>query len=447
MTKAALFIAAALMLASCRSATMPEVTVVVPGAAAEAEEGAPSLLSGVYGAEVSGIGIELAFRDDGSVSFSCPSQLLYDAPCEIDDEGTILVPSVGASISGDIPGDALYTQGEHSEKTTFTLLSEDPEGWYKRPQDPESRDYLEEEVAISAEDGAMLAGTLSSIDGDTSRHAVVLLSGSGAQDRDSKIANHRPFLVISDALVREGFATLRCDDRGAGSSSPASIRDTTFTNASDAKAQVDFLRSLGYDKISLLGHSEGGVAAAILAAEDPGIASVVLLGTPAVDGLTTVLDQNRTILLATTDRATADTLIATFQLAIQEAMQGDREAAVGLLSNVLGKEAAQAQYDAIASPWHMAFLSLDPSEYLREVRCPVLALYGGKDTQVSAALNAGAMGEATRGAGKGSEVLLFANANHLFQNCGTGAVTEYGLIEETISPEALSAIVGWLKER
>ncbi len=327
-----------------------------------------------------------------------------------------------------------------------------------RPQMPvKPFPYRSEEVGYdnSQHPGVHLAGTLTLPAGTEPFPAVLLITGSGSQDRDGTIFEHKPFLVLADYLTRRGVAVLRVDDRGMGGSTGASPNDTTADFATDVETGVAWLktrREIDPARIGLLGHSEGGVIAPLVASRDPSIAFVVLLGGPGVPGADVIVEQVRAIALASGTPASKAEKAALVQKALLDAIvkSPDAMAARAAASKALSDHGAPAPDEAtlrqLTSPWYRNYIAHDPRPPLRAIKRPVLALLGGKDTQVTASQNAPALREALRRNPHGRVVEL-PNLNHLFQTAITGSVDEYGKIEETIAPEALKIIGDWIIDR
>jgi pimeloyl-ACP methyl ester carboxylesterase len=291
------------------------------------------------------------------------------------------------------------------------------------------------------------------------------VTGSGQQDRDETILGHKPFLVIADYLARRGIATLRLDDRGAGGSTGDFQAATTFDFAQDAEAELAFLRgdpAIDPKKVGVIGHSEGGIIAAILASRDPVLAFAVLLAGPGLPGEQILYLQNAAIARASgVDEAAIAGANATNASLYAVAKGGDEPAAKrakvldiyrGMLpqgaspSQASAMEAAANQAaDQLLSPWFRAFLVLDPAPYLAKVKTPLLAMIGSKDLQVPAKANFAAIGVAMAG-NSGYKALELEGLNHLFQTAGSGLPEEYGNIEETISPKALEALGAWISD-
>lgn len=398
-------------------------------------------------------------------------------------EWKIDVPAVKGSFRGTLGADGklsgLWRQGGAAlalvlEPIDVGALADGPPA-KRRPQLPrppfpyESRDArIVHEAA-----GAVLAGTLTLPRGPGPHPAVVLVSGSGQQDRDETIADHKPFLVIADALTRGGVAVLRYDDRGVGGSSGDVAAATTADFAADAGAAVDWLRGQpGIDpgRIAVVGHSEGGIIAAMLGATRRDLAAIALLAGTAVDGRRILLSQGE--LVPRAEGVSDEGALRrgrVMQEAILDAVAGSdaaadpaalaAEAGARIRADLAEEIAAagaeeQAQLDAavadgvrrIGSPWFRFFIAHDPAGDLAKVTCPVLALVGGKDVQVDPALNLPPLRAALAG-NRDATVEEVAGVNHLFQTCTTGGVSEYDRIEETFAPAALDRLRDWLVER
>ncbi len=338
----------------------------------------------------------------------------------------------------------------------------------RRPQEPQPPlPYSAEDVTFRNEAaGLNLAGTLTRPPGEGPHPAVILITGSGTQDRNETVAGHRPFLVLADYLTRRGFAVLRCDDRGAGKSDMPSGDFTTRDLAGDTQAAFDFLKGQpGIDgrRIGLTGHSEGGVIAPMVAADNPEVAFVVLMAGTGAPGAQ-VLESQVELLARAEGKSEAEVRhVAQAEKDVLAAVLGDgdpavrRQRAAELIRNSLSDDQKKQlpdpeqfigqQLDALFSPWMQFFLTFDPRPTLARVKCPVLAVGGEKDAQVPAAVHLPLIERAVRDGGNTRvTVKLLPGLNHLFQTCGTGAVSEYAAIEETLSPLFLQTVGDWLAE-
>lgn len=348
----------------------------------------------------------------------------------------------------------------------------------ERPQEPKPPyPYDSEDVtfANSQAPGVTLAGTLTIPRGDGPFPAVVLVTGSGAQNRNEELLTHKPFLVLADYLTRHDIAVLRYDDRGVAGSTGNFATATSKDLATDALAAVEFLKTrsrIDRAKIGIAGHSEGGIIAPMVAAESDDVAFIVLLAGTGLNGEQILLLQsaliaraagvdsadiasNRglqkrifAILKSDVDSATASDRIADLVREQIEGMTPARRAEVGVTTKADIERAIWAQTTQATSPWMRFFLTYEPSTALRKVHVPVLALNGSKDLQVPPKENLAAIEKALReGGDKDVTVKELPGLNHLFQTAETGSPSEYATIEETMSPLALQTIADWINQR
>jgi Dienelactone hydrolase and related enzymes len=348
-----------------------------------------------------------------------------------------------------------------------------------RPQEPKAPfPYRTEEVKLpSKAPGVTLAGTLAIPAGSGPFPAVIFVTGSGAQDRDEQLLGHKPFLVIADYLARRGIMSLRCDDRGVGLSTGDFATATSYDFADDAEGALAYLAARPEAKkgaLGIIGHSEGGLIAPIVASRNAAVSFIVLLAGPGLRGRELVLLQAERIAAAqgaaAQDIAAAKELNAKlYDMAMAAGSDGaavdEAALAASLKNEYLDWVYSRAQLDAdqkaqveaaagqaaaqLASPWFRAFLALDPAPYLAKLSIPVLALDGSKDLQVPAKEDLAAikatLGTAAPGGPNAKNALVeLEGLNHLFQHAKTGAPAEYGDIEESFAPEALKAIGDWI---
>jgi pimeloyl-ACP methyl ester carboxylesterase len=340
----------------------------------------------------------------------------------------------------------------------------------RRPQEPKKPyPYDEQEVAFENRIGGVkLAGTLTRPRGEGPFPAVLLISGSGPQDRDEFILGHRPFLVLADHLTRHGIAVLRVDDRGVGGSTGNWMEATSEDNAADVLAGVAFLKQqpkIDPRQIGLIGHSEGGIIAPLAAVRSPDVAFIVLLAGTGLTGEEIISRQSKLIasslgasnetierdqeltrqivavLKQDPDEKVADKLMQILNAHLASLPEAERKQAEELRS------VYEAQIRLSNSRWFRYFLTHDPRPTLRQVKCPVLAIIGEHDLQVPAEDNLREIEQAlAAGGNKDRTVKMLPGLNHLFQTSATGSTAEYATIDETISPTALDTVSKWIEE-
>ena len=315
----------------------------------------------------------------------------------------------------------------------------------RRPQEPqEPYPYISEMVTFRNGD-VTLAGTLTLPRGGEARAAAVLVTGSGAQNRDEEIMGHRPFLVVADYLTRNGIAVLRYDDRGTAQSTGDFARATTLDFAEDARAAVKFLSNRGFEKIGVIGHSEGGTIAPIVAVEEPELDYIVLLAGTGVRGDSIVLMQSDLIAAAMGANVIQRGMNRAVNRTIyNKVLAGEsREQIAQYLQKTAMMPADRAEQTAaqMTTSWYRTFLQYDPEHVLEKVTCRVLALNGEKDLQVPCKENLEAIERAlVKGGNRDYKIVALPGLNHLFQQCDKGLPQEYGTIEQTIAPEVLEII-------
>ena len=399
--------------------------------------------------DVMGNKLTLVFHLDGDEPcMDSPDQAAMGIPIQVEKTAlgnvNIKIPALAASSEGLWTGKEIlgtFKQGALSLPLTLT-----PEAELKRPQTPVGPfPYTEEEVTFSNGD-AHLAGTLVLPEGYTRKTPVlIMVTGSGQENRDEEIFEHRPFAVIADALARAGVATLRYDDRGVGGSTGEVATATTEDFKEDALAGIKLLRER-FDKVGVIGHSEGGTIALMLAAEGQADFIVSLAGM-AVSGLETLVKQSR---VSIENAGYTGKDVDTFCQAVHDAGYVRVHGGKMPFPDELDlpdelKQAYQGVITRIQVPWMIKFLSLDMRPLLGGIQCPVLAINGTKDTQVDCESNLGALREGLPANPK-NKIQAIENANHLFQHCTTGAITEYRNIEETFAPEALELMTQWMTQ-
>lgn len=342
----------------------------------------------------------------------------------------------------------------------------------KKSQTPaEPFPYHTEKVEFkNTTENILLAGTLSLPKKEGKFPAVILISGSGQQNRDSEIMGHKPFLVISDYLTRNGIAVLRYDDRGVGESSGDPTFSTSANFANDAAGAIEYLRSrkeIDSKKIGIIGHSEGGMIAPMLSANDKNIAFIVLLAGTGVPGDLLLLNQTYEIgkSQGLTEQQLQDAKIINQkiyntikseqdELAMKKKLTAILESEMDQLpeaehpSKAEREQALKKQVDAMTIPWITYFIRYNPHENLKKTKCPVLVLNGEKDIQVTAKLNTEGIAKSLQeGKNKNVQIKIFPNLNHLFQHCIECSVAEYAQIDETFSTEVLKTISDWIHKQ
>lgn len=395
--------------------------------------------------KVFGTELRLVFHlNDAACTMDSPDQSVTGVPAVLERSDTsvkVTVPSINASFEGECR-DTLIVGTFRQNGQSFPLTLTPGETRLSRPQTPTAPfPYQTEEVSFNNGD-AVLKGTLTTPP-DCTRNTPVLLmvTGSGLQNRDEEIFEHKPFAVIADALARQGIATLRYDDRGFGESTGDLVFVTTEDLKNDALAGIELLRRR-FDRVGILGHSEGGTIGLMLAAEGK-VDFVVSLAAMVVSGEKTLMEQNEWALRqAGISQEVVDqycqaleSLFDTVKVGkVPEVPKSGLPAA--LLQNL---EVVKAQS---CTPYMRNFLNLDISGRLDKITCPVLALNGTKDRQVDCEENLGLLRNGLRGK---KEVHAIEGVNHLFQHCKSGDPSEYKNIEETFAPEAIALISQWIK--
>jgi fermentation-respiration switch protein FrsA (DUF1100 family) len=379
-------------------------------------------------------------------------------------DGTSLkmeLKTAGGVFEGKISADKVTMEGTWTQKgnslpLVLTRTKDRGATELKRPQNPlRPLPYREEEVSYENKvQGDTLAGTLTIPPGIGPFTAVLLITGSGPQDRDETLLGHKPFLVLSDWLTRRGIEVLRVDDRGIGKSTGAFGTATTADFATDVEAGVAFLKTrqeVNAKKLGLIGHSEGGVIAPMVAARNSDVAFIVMMAGTGVTGDKILLEQKKLIeesggMMKADAEKQASEEEAVLMLVEKEKdsprLENDLRAT---LAGKVSEPELGMQVKALTSPWFEYFLTYDPAGALRKVKCPVLVLSGEKDLQVPPAQNLPAIRKALdEGGNTHFKIVLLPGLNHLFQTATTGSPMEYAGIEETMSPVAMETISGWI---
>lgn len=381
------------------------------------------------------------------------------------------IPDLGVTYSARWEKESTQLKGvfrQHGFEIPLDLTREKPDG-PQRPQTPKPPfPYQEEEIVFhNTSEDINLAGSLSFQQTTNPVPAVILIHGSGAHNRNEELMNHQPFWVLADYLARNGIAVLRYDKRGVEKSEGNFEKATSQDFAEDAKAALDFLRqhqAVDPQKIGLIGHSEGGLIAAMVASKREEVAFIATLASPGVTGGQILLKQQKAIFKAHHIKDSIIEQTTQLHAKLFEIIGKQKD------STVLRKELKQAletnwetfqdpnkpvrmtkgdyfelQLDQITSPWFREFIVIDPQDYFSKINVPVLVLNGSLDLQVDAQQNLPAIEKTLKKAGnKNYRTEEIQGLNHLFQHAKTGLINEYAEIEETLAPEVLEIIKKWI---
>lgn len=340
----------------------------------------------------------------------------------------------------------------------------------KRPQEPKKpySYYTEDVVFENKVANINLAGTLSLPTKEGVFPAVILISGSGAQNRDEELLGHKPFLVIADYLTKNGIAVLRFDDRGTAMSKGDFKTATTLDFSTDVEAALQYLQTrkeIDHKKIGLIGHSEGGIIAPMVAAKSKNVSFIILLAGTGIPGDELLLLQqeligresgiseedlkkskiiNTEVFELVKKETNSDQMKKDITALITKSIDSDPDNKIP--DGISESDFIESQVNQLLSPWMQFFIKFNPASTLEKVKCPVLALNGDKDMQVPSNVNLEAINKAlSKGGNKKVTIKELPNLNHLFQECKTGSPQEYSEIEQTFSPSALSEILNWIQ--
>ncbi len=392
-----------------------------------------------------------------------------------DSSVAFLIKNIDASYQGIIKNDTLISGifKQAGYELTLELSKSRKDKVLYRPQEPlPPYPYRNENVTFKNKHGNELSGTLSLLEETgVASPVVILISGSGPQNRDSEIFGHKPFLVIADDLVQKGIAVLRFDERGVGQSEGNFKTATTLDFANDVEAAVSFLlnkKNVNFNTIGLIGHSEGGLVASMVAARSKYIDFAVLLGTPGIPGDEILYTQSQKILeksnidksridkISTVNRKSYDLIKKSKnQKQLRNELEHHIQKSISSLDLLHQKpkhlddqQYSQQLVDQMLSPWFLFFVKSDPKKYLKKMKCPVLAVYGENDVQVLPDENLIALKKAfKKRSNKDYKIVTLPALNHLFQQSKTGLPGEYGVIKETFSPVALQIIGDWIVKK
>jgi len=405
-----------------------------------------------------------------------PDQMAYDLKMDDvtiknDKKISMSLTAAKAQFVGELSENKQRIQGNWIQGTKLPLeLKRSEAKGLVRPQEPKAPfPYTIETVKYENKKAKInLAGTLTIPEGEGKHPVVILISGSGPQDRDESILKHKPFWVLADYWTRNGFAVLRFDDRGVGASEGDFATATSADFATDVEAGISFLKKhdrINAKKIGLAGHSEGGLIAPIVASKNKGLAFIVLLAGPGVPGDELLLKQSYDIMKQQKIDEEVITTAQTVSNKIYKAIIKDKKDALGVgdimkmvkgdaemldettrKSVGLDEVTLRQSITVMQTPWMRYFIRYQPKKYLQKVKCSVLAINGEKDLQVAAQPNLEGIEAALKIAkNKNVKIVSLPNLNHLFQTAETGAIDEYVKIEETFSPEAMKLVLDWMK--
>ncbi len=411
----------------------------------------------------------------------------YEATMDSPDQGVTAIPvtiihikdsilslgidQIGMSYKGVVENDTIIGEFKQSGfELPLYLIKNKTKGnkTLKRPQEiiPSFPYQIEDVLFDNNKDNITLAGTLTFPKKIKKVPAVILISGSGQQNRDSEVYGHKPFFVLSDYLTRKNIAVLRFDDRGVGKSEGTFKNATSFDFAEDVKSAIDYLRNrpeIDNNKIGLIGHSEGGIIASIVASYSPNVSFIILLAGTGIPGIKVLLAQQEKIAeTMNLGKDEIEKLLDTNKKIYEIIQENDHiDQQKNKLRKFLVSESEsnekeksytddyiEFQIDQMTTPWFKNFLDYDPADALRNVKCPVLAMGGTKDIQVNSKVNLMAISKALKdGGNRNYSFKELPGLNHLFQNCNTCLMDEYIKLEETFSEEALEIIGSWILKR
>lgn len=340
-----------------------------------------------------------------------------------------------------------------------------------RPQEPTDFPYQQEEVKfVNPNGGHQLAGTLTIPEDGKFEKVVVLITGSGPQNRDEELLGHKPFLVLSDRMTRNGIAVLRYDDRGIGESEGAFRGATSKDFADDVTAAVSFLKNrkdMEGKKIGLMGHSEGGMIAPMVASENESVDFIILLAGPGIDIVELMMLQTDMIGASEgvseaerarnkkANRRVFEYLRKNHDKGEEELKKELQQISDELMKELTAEEKAELpnqenmfaeNMGMMLDKWFLYFMQFSPDDFLKKVNCPVLAVNGSLDLQVTAKENLEGIERSLKKANnKNVTVREFEGLNHLFQKSETGAPAEYAVLEETFNEEVINYLVEWIR--
>ena len=456
---------------------------VDPNAKTGSDSSAVAEILGQWGGTVEIPGNPLSFilhvkDEDGQVKASADSPdqgatgLLVDQISLEDGTVRFTMQALGVEFTGQLSEDHNTIAGDFVQqgmqfKLTLTRGAS-PKQVYERPQNPQPPfDYLVKEVVVNNQQaGITLAGTLTLPKNSPVKAAAVMITGSGPQDRDETVFEHKPFWVIADHLTQQGYAILRMDDRGVGESTGDFKTATSEDFVTDISAGVDFLKQqadIPADKVGVIGHSEGGMIGPMLAAERDDLAFVIMLAGPGIPITELLAEQKYLIALASGGDQDALQAQRVKDLAFHDVLaqyagtaQYTEQASLHLRQTMADQVDSEVQLEALVSstlkpystPWFEYFIAYDPAPFISRIKAPVLAINGSKDLQVAAASNLAGIEQILSAAGHSDySIVNLPGLNHLLQDSDTGSPMEYVSITTTVEPVALHAMSDWLSAR
>jgi pimeloyl-ACP methyl ester carboxylesterase len=410
--------------------------------------------------------LQLKKSESGNLAgrMASPDQGANNIPVESvswrNDSLVLNVKAIGGTYIAKISADSLELSGHWKQGGAVWPMSLKKVAeivlYSKRLQEPQKPfPYTVEDVTYQNKAaGITIGGTLTLPQGKGPFPVALLITGSGPQNRDEEIMGHKPFLVLADHLTKQGIAVLRVDDRGVGQTSGDASTATSADNTSDVVAGIDYLKSradINLKKIGLIGHSEGGMIAPMVASQSRDISFIVLLAGVGLPGDKLHRRQSEDIMhqAKVSEEEINKALILNDRIYMLLKAEKDNpsidDKLTALLSEMAQGRDVSGFVKAYSSPWFRYFINFNPEPYLQKVKCPVLALNGSKDIQVAAKENLAAIETAVKSNGnKKVTTKEIPDLNHLFQTATTGSMDEYGKIEETFSPVALKIISDWI---
>lgn len=375
------------------------------------------------------------------------------------DQLALELPALGISYSGKVTNESIngtFKQGGMELPLILSKIKGDglaPK--LNRPQTPKAPfTYKTEEITfINSSDKNTLAGTLSEPNNFNKKQPIlIMITGSGKQNRDEELFGHKPFAVIADDFAKKGIATLRLDDRGIGGSSKGSNEDTSLNFATDINAAILFLKAKGFENIGLIGHSEGGMIAPIVAITNKDVKFLVLMagpGQPVNELLVQQIYLGGKLAGMSDEELQKSNQINRIKFDFIKNYKGTSfDADFDNFIKTTGEAVAEDEKKQMKNAWFRYFIAFNPDEYVSKVKIPVLAINGSLDFQVPAKENLEAIKKSlTKAKNKNFETYEFQGMNHLFQECKTGSFAEYAEIEQTISPKVLDKMSSWISAR